>query len=94
LDSYSAFFENDRNTATGLTGYLTGLDICEVYLVGLAADVCVYYSAMDAVNLGFRTILISDGVKGIDNPPGALASRMAHLKKLGVRFTDTGELLE
>ena len=92
LDSYSAFFENDRKTVTGLAGYLTGLDIKDIFLTGLAADVCVYYSALDAVNLGFTTAVIRDGVRGIDAPPGSLDQRMEELNSIGVEFMTSGEL--
>ena len=55
IDSYSAFFENDRKTPTGLAGYLGERGIGTITLVGLATDYCVAYSALDAVRLGFKT---------------------------------------
>lgn len=92
LDSYSAFFENDRKTATGLVHYLAGLGISEVVLTGLAADVCVYYSAVDAVNLGLSTSVVMDGVKGIDTPRGTLNHRLEEMKHMGVVILASGEL--
>ena len=70
IDSYSAFRENDKETLTGLQGYLRTLEIKETYLCGLALDYCVFYSAMDAKELGFETFVVIDGTKGIDSPDG------------------------
>ena len=92
LDSYSAFFENDRRTPTGLAGYLRELGVGTVCLTGLAADVCVYFSAMDAVKLGFAVILVEDAVRGIDVPPGSLAERLEEMRGAGVRCLRAAEL--
>jgi len=92
LDSYSAFFENDKKTPTGLHYYLKGLALQEVYLVGLALDVCVYYSAMDAVRLGFDVILVEDACRGIDTPPGSLQARLEEMSKAGVRIVKAEQL--
>lgn len=70
VDSYSAFFENDRKTGTGLQHYLKGLKITDVYICGLATDYCVYYSALDSVELGFNTYVIKDATKGVNIPEG------------------------
>jgi len=86
LDSYSAFFENDRKTPTGLHFYLKGLNVKSVYLAGLALDVCVYYSAMDALKLGFHTVVVEDACRGIDTPPGSLQSRLEEIRKAGARI--------
>ena len=66
IDSYSAFFENDRTTTTGLNAYLRERGIKRVFLVGLAYDYCVGYSALDARRLGFPAIIIRDGCRAID----------------------------
>ena len=66
IDSYSAFFENDKNTTTGLEGYLIKKDIKQLYLCGLAFDYCVFYSALDGVNLGFEVFVFQDLTKAID----------------------------
>ena len=66
IDSYSAFFENDKNTPTGLEGYLVKKEIKRVYLCGLAFDYCVFYSALDGVNLGFDVFVFQDLTKAID----------------------------
>jgi nicotinamidase/pyrazinamidase len=66
IDSYSAFFENDRVTPTGLGGYLEERDLHRVFLAGLAYDFCVGYSAMDARRLGFEAIVLRDACRAID----------------------------
>ncbi|MEH6520702.1 bifunctional nicotinamidase/pyrazinamidase [Sulfitobacter sp.] len=66
IDSYSAFFENDHKTPTGLEGYLRTRAIDEVTLVGLALDFCVNFSAVDAANLGFKVNVHSDLCRAID----------------------------
>jgi nicotinamidase/pyrazinamidase len=86
VDSYSTFFENDHRTATGLDSYLKGLGIRRVYLTGLAQDFCVYYSAKDALGLGFETYMVEDATRGLDQPPGSLDSKMKELAGLGLRM--------
>ena len=66
IDSYSAFFENDRTTPTGLEGYLRTRGIDQLTLCGLATDFCVNYSALDAARLGFRTSVALAACRGID----------------------------
>ncbi len=94
LDSYSAFFENDRRTSTGLAGYLRERGVTTVYLCGLAADVCVYYSAMDAVRLGLSTVVVEDAVRGLDLPPGSLARRFGEMRAAGVRILQSAAVAE
>jgi nicotinamidase/pyrazinamidase len=92
LDSYSAFFENDRRTPTGLGFYLRGLGVGELYLSGLATDVCVYFTAKDALGLGFAVRLVQDACRGIDAPAGSLAERLAELAAAGVRVLRSAEV--
>ena len=66
IDSYSAFFENDRITPTGLEGYLIKKEIKDIYLCGLAFDYCVFYSALDGIRLGFDVFIFQDLTKAID----------------------------
>ncbi len=66
IDSYSAFFENDRTTATGLEGYLRARGVTAVTLVGLATDYCVAYSALDAARLGFKVTVLNGACRAID----------------------------
>ena len=91
LDSYSAFFENDRRTATGLGGWLRELGVREVFLAGLATDVCVYHSALDALRLGLEVRLVEDACRGIDSPAGSLGQRVAELRRAGVKLLAAGE---
>jgi len=66
IDSYSAFYENDRRTPTGLAGYLRDRHLQRLFLVGLATDYCVHYSAVDARRLGFDVVVIESGCRAID----------------------------
>jgi nicotinamidase/pyrazinamidase len=66
IDSYSAFFENDRTTPTGLAGYLRERGLTRVFIAGLAYDYCVGYSALDARRLGFPVVVIRDACRAID----------------------------
>lgn len=84
IDSYSAFYENDRRTPTGLAGYLRERGFTRLFLVGLATDYCVHYSAVDARRLGFETIAIESGCRAIDLA-GSLASAWASMREAGVR---------
>jgi nicotinamidase/pyrazinamidase len=92
LDSYSAFFENDRRTPTGLGACLRELGIGELYLCGLATDVCVYYTALDALALGFTVNLVQDACRGIDVPAGSLRERLRELSAGGVRILHSSEV--
>ncbi|MDR2477254.1 MAG: bifunctional nicotinamidase/pyrazinamidase [Treponema sp.] len=94
LDSYSAFFENDRKTPTGLEGWIRSLDIQTVILGGLATDYCVRYSALDARRLGFTTIIASDAVRGVGYPEGSVEQAIDEMKAEGIRFALSAELME
>jgi nicotinamidase/pyrazinamidase len=84
IDSYSAFYENDRRTPTGLAGYLRERGLRRVFLAGLATDFCVHYSAVDARRLGFDTVLIEDGCRAIDLA-GSLDAAFAAISAAGVQ---------
>lgn len=83
IDSYSTFFENDRETPTGLEGYLRERGIERVFLAGLALDFCVGWSAEDAVKHGFETVVIEDACRAIDTD-GSLDATLENFVKLGV----------
>ncbi len=83
IDSYSAFFENDKTTPTGLAGYLRERGLQRVFLVGLATDFCVHYSAMDARRLGFEAVVIDNACRGIDLG-GSMAAAQAQWSEAGV----------
>jgi len=88
IDSYSAFYENDRTTPTGLAGYLRERGLTRVFLAGLAFDFCVRFSAEDARRGGFEVIVIEDACRGIDMDGSVAATRQA-LQSLGVPCTTT-----
>jgi nicotinamidase/pyrazinamidase len=92
LDSYSAFFENDGTTPTGLEGYLRGLGIGQVFIGGLATDYCVYFSAKDALKCEFSVFLLEDAVRGVDVPEGNLGKTVDDMKRSGVVFISSQEL--
>jgi nicotinamidase/pyrazinamidase len=85
IDSYSAFFENDHQTPTGLEGYLRTRGIDTLTLVGLATDFCVNYSAVDAANLGFDVTVRMDLCRAIDFD-GSLAAAVEGMKNAGVNI--------
>jgi nicotinamidase/pyrazinamidase len=87
IDSYSAFYENDRRTPTGLAGYLRERGLRRIFLAGLATDFCVYYSAVDARRLGFDTVLSSPACRAIDLS-GSLDAAWAEMAKAGVQRVD------
>ena len=86
IDSYSALYENDRTTPTGLTGYLRERGIERLFLAGLALDFCVRYSAEDAVREGFAVVVIEDACRGID-VAGSMAATRSSFAALGVAAT-------
>lgn len=83
IDSYSAFQEADRKTSTGLAGYLHARGISELYIVGIATDFCVAWTAIDAAELGFKTYVIEDACQGIDLN-GSLAEAWQQMERAGV----------
>ena len=85
IDSYSAFFENDRETPTGLAGYLRERGVGRVVLTGLATDFCVGFSALDALASGFETVVLKDLCRGIDME-GSLARMLDDIRAAGGRI--------
>jgi len=83
MESYSAFFENDHTTPTGLGGYLRERGLTRLFLVGLATDFCVQYSALDGRKLGFDVFVIEDACRGIDLE-GSLEQAWANMARAGV----------
>ncbi|QQT27428.1 bifunctional nicotinamidase/pyrazinamidase [Sphingobacterium spiritivorum] len=81
IDSYSGFFDNGRRKNTGLAGFLRDRNIEEVHVCGLAADYCVYFTAKDALSLGFQTAILADATKAIDP---------AHFQTLARSFEEDG----
>ena len=91
MDSYSAFFEADGKTPTGLTGYLKDRGLNQVFLVGLATDFCVAWSAMDARKAGFGALVIEDACRGID-ADGSLAKAWKDMLGAGVKRIKSSDL--
>ena len=80
IDSYSAFFDNGHLKATGLEGYLKGRGVSDVHICGLAADYCVWYTAKDALALGFETVILGDATRAINEEdlPGLYKELNSH----------------
>ena len=86
IDSYSTFFDNAHRKSTGLGDYLRGENVSEVYLLGLATDYCVKYSALDAVQLGFKTHVIIDGCRGVELKKGDTDAAVEEMRRAGVEI--------
>ena len=91
IDSYSAFFENDQKTPTGLDGYLKSRGVSKIYLCGLALDFCVYFSAIDGAELGYNVNVIQDACRAIDLD-GSLEKSLNDMKSKGVKLLSTSDL--
>ena len=91
IDSYSAFVENDRKTATGLAGYLRERGLARVFIAGLALDFCVRYSAEDAHREGFSVVVVADACRGID-VAGSVEETRRVLSRLDLRWIDAATL--
>lgn len=93
IDSYSGFFDNGHKKATGLDVYLKDQNVSDVYVVGLATDYCVKFTALDAVKLGYKTHLIVDVCKGVDLMPGDVERAIEQMRQAGVGITRSEGLL-
>ena len=97
IDLYSAFFENDHRTATGLDGWLRQRGFRRLFLVGLATDFCVAWSAEDAMRLGYAVTVIEDACRGIGIPTGPGRTTLDDLRErlagLGVAFVSSADVL-
>ncbi|WP_441278900.1 bifunctional nicotinamidase/pyrazinamidase [Tardiphaga sp. 172_B4_N1_3] len=91
VDSYSAFTEADGKTTTGLAAYLKARKLQRVFIVGLATDFCVAWSALDARKAGFDVYVVEDACRGIDTQ-GSLAKAWADMNKAGVKRIQSGDL--
>jgi len=91
MDSYSAFYEADGKTPTGLTGYLRDRGLKQVFLAGLATDFCVAWSAMDARKAGFGALVIEDACRGID-ADGSLAKAWKDMLGAGVKRIQSADV--
>ncbi len=92
LDSYSAFFENDRSTPTGLDGWLRGIGASELYVAGLATDFCVFFTVLDALRLGYKVRVLEDAIRAVDIPPGGAARALGTMRRERAAFIDSRTL--
>jgi len=91
IDSYSAFFENDKQTPTGLAGYLRERGFQHIFLAGLAYDFCVRFSALDAVRAGFAVFVVEDACRPV-NLPGSVAGTNREFAAAGVQRISSGDI--
>lgn len=94
IDSYSAFFDNGHRKDTGLDALLRSEGASELYIMGLATDYCVKYTALDARRLGWPTVLVLDGCRGIELQPGDIERAVQAMRKAGVTIRGSDEWTE
>ena len=92
IDSYSGFFDNGHRRSTGLGEYLRDQQVTDVYILGLATDYCVKYSALDALKFGFATHVIEDGCRGVELAPGDVQRAVDELRAAGVKITNSAAI--
>ncbi len=92
IDSYSGFFDNGGTRSTGLGDFLESQGANRVYVMGLATDYCVRYTAEDAQSLGLETGLIVDGCRGVDLRPGDVDRALDSMRDLGIQMIESGNL--
>lgn len=93
IDSYSGFFDNGHRKSTGLGDYLQRHGAQEVYIMGLATDYCVKFTAIDACDLGFSTFVIEDGCRGVNLQPGDADRALSEMQSAGARRIFSESLL-
>ncbi len=94
IDSYSGFFDNGRKKSTGLSEYLKLKEVKQVYIMGLAADYCVKFTALDAVEEGFGTYLIADGTRGVNIQENDTETAFEEMEKAGVSIIYSSSIIE
>ena len=92
VDSYSGFFDNGQMQATGLADYLRERGVEEVYVLGLATDYCVKWTALDARKLGFVTYLIADGCRGVNLAPDDVSQALEEMRAAGVHVIESKDI--
>lgn len=92
IDSYSGFFDNGRRKATGLGDHLKERGVRDVYMLGLATDYCVKFTALDAADLGFHTSLIADGCRAVELLEGDAARALKEMKHAGITILRSADL--
>ena len=92
IDSYSGFHDNGHRRSTGMAGYLRELGVEQVYVLGVATDYCVKFTALDARREGFETYLIEDGCRGVELADGDITRAIDAMKDAGVKVIQSAEL--
>jgi nicotinamidase/pyrazinamidase len=93
IESYSAFFDNAHLRATGLGDYLRDLEVETVYIMGLATDYCVKFSALDALHLNFKVVIIQDGCRGVNLKPSDSDQAFADMQAAGVTLINSMDIV-
>lgn len=93
IDSYSGFYDNGHRKSTGLAEWLKEQGVDTVYILGLAADYCVKFTALDAIREGFETYLIEDATRGVNLQPGDVEKAIAEMQAAGVHLVQSETLL-
>jgi len=93
VDSYSGFFDNGKRKDTGLSTYLQSKDVEQLFIVGLATDYCVKFTALDAVNLGFVTTVIVDAVKAVNLHPEDQENAIETMRLAGIQIIKSDKLI-
>jgi nicotinamidase/pyrazinamidase len=92
IDSYSGFFDNGHRRATGMGDWLKERGVRDIYVMGLATDYCVKFTALDGVGLGFNVWLVEDGCRGVELRPGDVARAMEEMRAAGVKVIGSAEI--
>jgi nicotinamidase/pyrazinamidase len=92
IDSYSGLFDNGHRRSTGLGEWLRARGVTDLYVCGLATDYCVKFTALDAVQMGFKTHLIEDACRGVNLRPGDVADALATMQRAGVALVRSADL--
>jgi len=94
IDSYSGLFDNGHRKSTGLGEWLKAQGVTEVFVCGLATDYCVKFTALDAVQFGFRTHLVEDASRGVNLRPDDVANAIAEMERAGVVIVQSVDILK
>ncbi|KAB8033307.1 bifunctional nicotinamidase/pyrazinamidase [Fluviispira multicolorata] len=93
VDSYSGFFDNDHKTSTGLGEYLKSISATDIYIMGLATEYCVKFTAIDSINLNFTTYLIIDGCRGINIQKNDISNAISEMKMKNIHICNSSNIL-
>ncbi|MFN0203436.1 MAG: bifunctional nicotinamidase/pyrazinamidase [Bacteroidia bacterium] len=93
IDSYSGFFDNGHRKATGMGDYLKAEGVTTVYIVGIATDYCVKFTALDAVSLGFETFVIIDACRGVELKAGDIEKAIVEMRDAGITILQSADIL-